>query len=97
MGGALRQGKLPPQALDARCPPFVLYCLAKLLIDHFHLGRGGRFVAYARKTEEIAGTLCPTCTENKSPPHSHASTQQTSSQDPAPSRTRPPSTRHTAS
>jgi hypothetical protein len=43
--------------LDAGCAPLVLDHLPKLLIDDSHLGGGGRVVAYARETQEIAWKL----------------------------------------
>src|SRR5207247_855574 len=78
----LRQGKLPPQALDAGEAALVLDRLPKLLIDGSHLGRGRRFaVPYARETEEVAGELRAARMEDEGPAHSQGAAEKTGFED----------------
>src|SRR5439155_12586247 len=82
LGAALRQGKLPPQALDAGDAALILDRLPKLLIDGSHLGSGRRFaVPYARETEKIAGKLCATRMEDESSAHSEGATEKAGFED----------------
>src|SRR4051812_45296778 len=42
--GALRQGKLPPQAFNAREVPLIFDRMTKLFADDFHHAGGGRSI-----------------------------------------------------
>src|SRR5215510_4948731 len=82
MRGALRQGKLPPQAFDTGNAAFVLDRLAELLVDNSHLGRGGRSaVPYTRKAEEIGWKLRAARMDNESSTHSEDSAKKAGFED----------------
>jgi hypothetical protein len=79
---ALRQEKLPPQALDASDSALVLDRLPKLLVDYSYLGRGRRFaVPYAREAEEIARKLRAARMEDEGSAHSEGSTEKAGFED----------------
>src|SRR5262249_29475194 len=75
---AFRQGELAPQAFDANVLALVRDRLPKLLVDDFHLGRGGRsVVAYAGQAEEIAWKLRAVRMDDEGSAHSEDSTENT--------------------
>src|SRR5215831_3503639 len=74
-GAALREGELPPQALDAGRAPLGFNRLPKLLIDDFQLGGRRGFVAHARETEQITWKLRATRMENECSAHSEGCTE----------------------
>src|SRR4029078_9457539 len=80
-GAALRQGELPPQALDAGEPALVLDRVPKLLIDDSYLGRGRRAVPYARETAEIGRELRDTRMEDERSAHSERAPEETGCED----------------
>jgi hypothetical protein len=78
----LRQGELPPQALDADDVALVLDRLPKLLVDSSHLGRGCRFVVSdARKAEQIARKFRVPRMEYEGSAHSERTTEKASFED----------------
>src|SRR5262245_13923057 len=79
---AFRQGELPPQAFDANDLALVLDRLPKLLVDDFHLGRGGRSaVPYAGQAEEIARKLRAIRMDDEGSAHSEDSTEKAGLED----------------
>src|SRR5262245_23679574 len=82
MQGSLRQGILPPQALDAGRVARILDRLAKFLVDHSHLRSGRRFaVPYARQAKKIAWKLGAARMEDKGSAHSEGSAEKTGFED----------------
>src|SRR5215471_3114033 len=82
MQGSLRQGILPPQALDAGDAARILDRLAKLLVDYPHLRSSRRFaIPYAGEAKEIAWKLRAARMEDKGSAHSEDSAEKTSFED----------------
>src|SRR5262245_28653005 len=79
---AFRERELPPQAFDANDLALVLDRLPKLLVDDFHLGRGGRSVVpYAGQAEEIARKLRAVRMDDEGSAHSEDSTEKAGLED----------------
>src|SRR5262245_20366605 len=78
---ALRQGQLPPQALDARESALVLYRLAQLLVDDSDLGRRRLFVPDTREAEEIGGKLRALRMEDERPAHAEDAAEEAGFED----------------
>src|SRR5215467_4125861 len=82
MSAALRQGELPPQALNAAQAAFVLDRLPQLLVDGLELtGRSRIVVKYARETKEVAWKLRATGVQDEGAAHSEDTAEEPSFED----------------